>query len=180
MDRIRTSRRAQQIRHSASRASTSLQPSAIAVISLLLLLCLPVLAQDTYAVLDAAVLPSCALTCPQLSDAQKVCVPPAAPVTNAATYTSCFCNSNYLAGNLKVGQTTGLCESQCTPADLGRVQAWYNGLCAIPGAATGETPTAPGNGPTVTLGTTLNKANVPASTQPKTWFVYSSVLTRRS
>jgi hypothetical protein len=119
---------------------------------LLLSLTTPASAQSTQ-ILDPAVLPSCALTCPVLLDAQKACVPPAVAAGSPTTYNSCFCSSNLLAGSLKAGNANGLCQGGCTPADMARVQTWFNGLC---NSATATTPTAAGPGPT-TLGPTQNK-----------------------
>lgn len=49
------------------------------------------------------------------------------------TYTSCFCQSSYLAP-LKAGSGTSVCPT-CSTADMGTTQQWYNGLCAAPNGA---------------------------------------------
>lgn len=75
-------------------------------------------------------LPACAQSCPVLLQAQSACVPPptgAAAVSNQQTYTSCFCQSNYLVP-LKSGSANNLCPT-CSAADLSTTQQWYNGLC---------------------------------------------------
>jgi hypothetical protein len=160
-------------RHSAS--LPSLKPSLMA----LLLLSQTVLSQQ---VLDPGALPSCALSCGLLTDAQKVCVPPAAPATDQATYKSCFCASDFLAGNLKQGKVDGLCQPECNAADMGRVLEWFNGFCGAPATGAVPAPIAPvvgtptvtsnAGGPKVTLGTTDNrKSNGKALAAPvrKSW-----------
>ena len=75
-------------------------------------------------------LPACAQSCPVFLQAQSACVPPpngAAAVSNQQTYTSCFCQSNYLTP-LKSGSANNLCPT-CSAADMSTTQQWYNGLC---------------------------------------------------
>lgn len=77
----------------------------------------------------SASFPPCALSCTQLIEAQNNCIPPAAPVTNQATYDSCFCQSSLLA-QLRVSPD-GTCDAFC-PAQSDRqlLQNWYKGFCA--------------------------------------------------
>lgn len=78
-------------------------------------------------------LPACAQQCPVLSQAQAACVPPAAPVTDQATYESCFCQSGYLT-QLK-SDPSALCGSVCTAAsDLSQIQQWYAQNCVNDGS----------------------------------------------
>ena len=77
-------------------------------------------------------LPACAQTCPVIIQAQAGCVPPAAPVTDAATYQSCFCQSGYLAP-LKAS-SANICAPQCVDGDFATISTWYKGFCT-PGAA---------------------------------------------
>ena len=81
-----------------------------------------------------ASLPACAQSCPLLIQAQGACVPPAALVTNPATYQSCFCQSAFL-GPLRSSPTSNICAPQCPDADFATIGTWYKGLCGIGGAA---------------------------------------------
>lgn len=78
-------------------------------------------------------LPACAAQCQVLLQAQTGCVPPAAPVTNAATYQSCFCQSGYLS-SLYASAASNLCQS-CSAADMSAIQAWYKSFCPQQAAA---------------------------------------------
>ena len=74
-------------------------------------------------------LPVCAPACPVLIQAQSGCVPPAAPVTNQATYQSCFCQSGYLT-SLK-SSSNNICAPQCSDSDFAAIESWYKGLCTV-------------------------------------------------
>ncbi|KKA21758.1 Integral membrane protein [Rasamsonia emersonii CBS 393.64] len=82
--------------------SVSVSFSSISFPTVLLLLSTwalsPALAQDVHLLPTAAssTFPACALSCTTLQQAQSGCVPPAAPVSNQATYVSCFCQSALL------------------------------------------------------------------------------------
>lgn len=111
-------------------------------------------------------LPSCAQTCPTLLNAQTVCIPPAAPVTNVQTYKSCFCQSGYL--NTLDSDASTICDTTCTSqSDRNQIQSWYESYCAnandLPSgtaaAATSATPgatTTAANGATTTTATPSN------------------------
>ncbi|GAB7357764.1 hypothetical protein MBLNU459_g0414t1 [Dothideomycetes sp. NU459] len=93
-------------------------------------------------------LPTCAQGCTLLNQAQSACVPPAAPVTNQATYESCFCQSGYL--KTLSTSTTGICDTVCGASDLAQIQSWYLSNCkddgadvAATAATTSATTTAP-------------------------------------
>ncbi|OKL62482.1 hypothetical protein UA08_02553 [Talaromyces atroroseus] len=70
--------------------------------------------------------PECGLSCNALLQAQTVCVPPQAAVTNDQTYISCFCQSSYLTSLTSSG---AVCSS-CSAADQQLLVNWYNGYCA--------------------------------------------------
>lgn len=78
-------------------------------------------------------LPACASQCQVLLQAQTGCVPPAAPVTNAAAYQSCFCQSGYLS-SLYASAASTLCQS-CSAGDMSSIQAWYKSFCPQQAAA---------------------------------------------
>lgn len=71
-------------------------------------------------------LPACAQQCPTLQQAQTICVPPAAPVTNQGIYQSCFCNSDLLK---QLPVTPSATCPTCPPADLVTLQSWFAGFC---------------------------------------------------
>lgn len=105
----------------------------------------------------SAAFPQCALSCTQLLEAQSNCLPPAAPVTNQATYNSCFCQSSLLA-QLRISPD-GTCDAFC-PAESDRqlLQSWYKSYCASGTPSTTDAATASTIGPpgpsTITSGVT--------------------------
>lgn len=78
-------------------------------------------------------LPACAAQCTALLQAQTGCVPPAAPVTDTATYQSCFCQSGYLS-SLYSSAASNLCAT-CSSGDMSAIQAWYKSFCPQQAAA---------------------------------------------
>ena len=94
-------------------------------------------------------LPACATTCPSLINAQTLCVPPSAPVSSEAIYTSCFCQSNYLTP-LK-SSSANICAPQCSDGDFAAIDSWFNGFCGVNAAA----------GPPATTPTTLITTTTP-------------------
>ena len=93
-------------------------------------------------------LPTCAQSCTVLQSAQTGCIPPAAPVTDALTYESCFCQSGYLVTLKAAGST--LCSDVCTDsADVLKIASWYqsncadNGVAAAAAVSTAATTTSP-------------------------------------
>ncbi|RAL13145.1 uncharacterized protein BO97DRAFT_433864 [Aspergillus homomorphus CBS 101889] len=128
-----------------ARPTTSPSFTLIAYLSLLIHLTSTITYAQTVAILPSTAsssFPSCGLTCSILHQAQSECLPPAAPQTNSATYTSCFCLSN----NLTELQTSSdsACDDTCPNAsDRSLIQTWYNNYCA-PGAplteSASETP----------------------------------------
>ncbi|KAI9697672.1 MAG: hypothetical protein M1836_004622 [Candelina mexicana] len=91
-------------------------------------------------------LPACSTQCTPLLNAQNVCIPPAAQVTNEQTYKSCFCNSAYLTP-LQNG-VTGLCDQVCDAGSLTAIRNWFLGFCASGGGA--ATTAGVANKPSVT------------------------------
>lgn len=104
---------------------------SIAKILLLTVLATQSTAQQT--TILPTTLPACAAQCPTLLQAQTGCVPPAAPVTNAANYQSCFCQSGYLS-SLYASAASNLCTS-CSAGDMSAIQAWYKSFCPQQAAA---------------------------------------------
>ena len=80
-------------------------------------------------------LPACAQQCAILLQAQQGCVPPTAPVTDQATYISCFCQSGFLAPLVSGGvpAASSICP-QCPQADSQTFFNWFQGLCPAPGS----------------------------------------------
>ena len=103
-----------------------MRPSATA----LLLSLLPLVSSQTILTgPSAAGLPICAQNCITLQTAANGCIPPAAPITNQATYDNCFCNSNFLT-TLKASPI-GICDAECPVAtDRQQVQSWFVNLCS--------------------------------------------------
>jgi len=98
----------------------------------LLALCLSlasVAVAQTVLVYGDNALPTCAQSCTLLQQAQSACVPPAAPVTDQATYQSCFCQSGYLT-TLKTS-AAGVCDTACGSSDQQQVQTWYLSTCQL-------------------------------------------------
>lgn len=103
-------------------------------------------------------LPTCAQQCTVLQSAQTGCIPPAAPVTNAATYESCFCQSGYLTTLKAAGST--LCSDVCDAADVAKISSWYQSNCADNGVAAAASVSA--------AGTTTSASTVASSTPAAT------------
>ncbi|KAH0156119.1 hypothetical protein KCU67_g8445, partial [Aureobasidium melanogenum] len=78
-------------------------------------------------------LPSCAQQCTILQNAQTGCIPPAAPVTDATIYESCFCQSGYLTTLKAAGST--ICSDVCDASDVAKIASWYQSNCADNGVA---------------------------------------------
>lgn len=87
-----------------------------------------VFALEPASLFDYARLPSCAQKCKVLSVSEKNCLPPAAPVSNSATYVDCLCHSEYLR-NLHVDGSE-LCHDSCAFEDYISIQNYYKILCA--------------------------------------------------
>lgn len=89
----------------------------------------------------SAQFPACAFACTALQNAAATCLPPAAAVSNQATYNSCFCQSSILAP-LKTSPH-GVCDAQCpAESDLDTLQTWYNNYCNNGGTTTTTTANA--------------------------------------
>ncbi|KAI9668301.1 MAG: hypothetical protein M1821_001121 [Bathelium mastoideum] len=118
----------------ASNARFTRLPVHLLISALTILTLLPTTSAQQLLQYGANELPTCAQGCTLLNQAQSACVPPAAPVTNQATYQSCFCQSAYL----RTLYTTpnGVCDAYCGQSDLVKIQQWYDGLCKSGAAAT--------------------------------------------
>ncbi|KAL1961668.1 hypothetical protein VTN77DRAFT_1343 [Rasamsonia byssochlamydoides] len=125
----------------------------------------PALAQDVHLLPTAAssAFPACALSCTTLQQAQDGCVPPAAPVSNQATYVNCFCQSALLT----TLHTTpdSVCDTSCTSeSDRQLLMTWYNNYCSSGGQDTG-TPTTTTTAASAAT-TTASTADTPG---PPSW-----------
>ncbi|KAI0013536.1 hypothetical protein F4779DRAFT_400557 [Xylariaceae sp. FL0662B] len=92
-----------------------------------------------------ASLPSCAVDCGPLYDANGACVPPAAPASDENTYDTCFCAYNSLQP-FKKG-SSGVCDGAC-PGDangLAGIQSWFTDLCNDKAVATSSSAPASSN-----------------------------------
>ncbi|KAH0365943.1 hypothetical protein KCU65_g5659, partial [Aureobasidium melanogenum] len=104
-------------------------------------------------------LPSCAQQCTILQNAQTGCIPPAAPVTDATIYESCFCQSGYLTTLKAAGST--ICSDVCDASDVAKIASWYQSNCADNGVAAAAKVSAG----TTTDSTTTTTASTASSTQ---------------
>ncbi|KAH7150389.1 hypothetical protein B0J13DRAFT_287876 [Dactylonectria estremocensis] len=79
---------------------------------------------------NTALLPSCAVGCGALYDANGGCVPPAVASTIGTTaYTSCFCaNSAVAAFSTAV---TGICDDACASDGLSSIANWFRDICSV-------------------------------------------------
>ncbi|KAG5288317.1 integral membrane protein [Histoplasma ohiense] len=93
-----------------------------------------VVCQSLIPTTGSAAFPGCAVACPLLHEAQANCVPPAAPVTNQATYSLCFCQSTLLRALRS--SPNRVCDAVCPPTDLITLQKWYAQFCATGNPAT--------------------------------------------
>jgi len=117
--------------------------------------------------------PACALSCAVLTQAQSLCVPPSAPVTDQATYVNCFCQSALLT--TLHASPDSLCTSDCTvESDRQLLQQWYSNYCASGGnaATTAKSSTTVSSTATATA-TAAAQATVGAqvtTSSPPGWF----------
>lgn len=125
---------------------------------------LPSAASDTF--------PACALTCQTLEQAQGSCVPPAAPVTNKATYVSCFCQSTLLT-QLR-SSPASVCTA-CSAADAQTLEQWYNNFCAT-GGDVQTTTTSTSTTATNAAATTTAATHVKSYPSPPSWYVQGALL----
>lgn len=102
-------------------------------------------------------IPVCAQTCTILLDAQRGCVPPAAPSTNQEIYQSCFCLSALLT---QLPSSPSVVCPACSSGDQGLLQSWFSDLCK-PGAPVNSVP-APA--PTTVLVSSTTAGAAPTAT----------------
>lgn len=91
-------------------------------------------------------LPSCALSCGPLYDANGACVPPNVATAAATVYDQCFCSFHALQP-FSTG-STGVCDGACTGAastDLGSIAGWFTSFCDQAGVAATTTTAAAGS-----------------------------------
>lgn len=100
-------------------------------------------------------IPVCAQTCPILLDAQRGCVPPAAPVQDQEVYQSCFCLSALLTQ--LPSSPVAVCPA-CSSGDQKLLQSWFGDLCKPVTLVSAPTPT------TVLVSSTTARATVPTAT----------------
>ncbi|KAI1263130.1 hypothetical protein F5Y18DRAFT_142705 [Xylariaceae sp. FL1019] len=106
-----------------------------------------------------ASLPSCALNCGPLYDANGACVPPTNPSTDENSWDTCFCAYGSLQA-FKSG-ASGVCDSVCTgtaATDITSIQGWFTSLCNQAAAVTSST-TSSGAGSTGTSGSGSNSGD---------------------
>lgn len=126
-------------------------------------------------VIDYSKLPDCAHQCAVLDQAEKNCVPPAAPVTDQGIYQSCLCQSALLTTLHSSGT---LCQQFCSTDDANKISQYYVALCngpvVQPPAATTIATTTRASTSTSAKGTATAGAagGTPVSTSPKSdWCV---------
>ncbi|KAI0466411.1 hypothetical protein F4859DRAFT_299889 [Xylaria cf. heliscus] len=88
-----------------------------------------------------AALPSCAVNCGTLYDANGACVPPVNPTTDENAWDTCFCAYSELQP-LKSGPAD-VCKGSCNgeAQGLSSIQSWFTSLCNKAAAATTVTTT---------------------------------------
>ncbi|KAL7629482.1 hypothetical protein AAE478_001002 [Parahypoxylon ruwenzoriense] len=101
--------------------------------------------QPVTTVVPFASLPSCAVRCGPLYDANGACVPPAAPSSDENTYNSCFCAYDSLQPFSR--GTSGVCDDACTAdnAGLSGIQSWFTSFCNGRAVATTTSSSAAGS-----------------------------------
>lgn len=122
-----------------------------------------------------ASLPSCAVDCGALYDANGACVPPVNPSTDQSSWTSCFCAFGSLQP-LNSGPNdvcNGVCSSD--PQGLSGIQSWFNGFCNEAATTTGTSPTATNTAGSGNSGNTNQGGGDWASTHTQ-WIVFIVVV----
>lgn len=143
-------------------------------------------AAQTLLVYGNNALPTCAQGCTLLTQAQAGCIPPAAPVTDQATYESCFCQSGYL--KTLSTSTTGICDTVCSGSDLTQIQTWYINNCKDDGAdvaatASTTTPVAASSTSNVATAAATNSGTSSSATgatpvtpsEQGSWYIYKQI-----
>lgn len=116
-------------------------------------------------------IPVCAQQCPNLLDAQRGCVPPAAPVADQEKYQSCFCLSALLT---QLPSSPSVICPACSPGDQILLQAWFGDLCK-PGSPVNSVP-APA--PTTVLVSSTTAIVAPTATSNNAAAGGSTISTR--
>ncbi|CAJ2501626.1 Uu.00g044790.m01.CDS01 [Anthostomella pinea] len=93
-------------------------------------------------IIPFSALPSCAVNCGPLYDANGACVPPVATATDVASWDSCLCG--YAKLQPFSSTSAGVCDTACT-ADAGglaSIQTWFTSFCGEKAAATATSSSA--------------------------------------
>lgn len=125
---------------------------------LLLARMITILAIEHPSIIDFNQLPACARACKILSISELNCVPPAAPVSNNATYFDCFCQSGYLK---QLHQAAIICDEFCSKEDDEDIYHWYNTFCGTP-----HFPKSTSAIPSSTLKPASQPTGIPPTTEP--------------
>ncbi|KAI0872110.1 hypothetical protein GGS24DRAFT_468885 [Hypoxylon argillaceum] len=96
-----------------------------------------------------ASLPTCAVKCGPLYDANGACVPPVNPSTDESSWDSCFCDYSTLQ-SLKTG-ANDVCDGNCDSQGLSSIQSWFTSFCNE-AAATTTTSTSSSTGTSASSG----------------------------
>ncbi|KAI9663556.1 MAG: hypothetical protein M1831_002565 [Alyxoria varia] len=116
-------------------------------------------------------LPQCGQGCPNLRDAQRLCIPPQAP----SIQKSCFCESALLQ-QLNAAPAA-VCSATCTtPDQQQQLQQWYTGFCRSnqqPGGTGNAQDGGNGNGAEASASATATEAGATSTGEPDQWTGYS-------
>ncbi|KAI1124971.1 hypothetical protein F5Y10DRAFT_248238 [Nemania abortiva] len=85
-------------------------------------------------------LPSCAVNCGPLYDANGACVPPVNTATDESSWDTCFCDYSSLQ-SLKSG-ASDICNGNCDSQGLSSIQSWFTSFCNEAAATTASTATS--------------------------------------
>ena len=148
-------------------AMTKTSKILLSTISTVLLLLSTYPTSTSAQVLLSNTLPSCAQGCAQLQNAQSSCTPAGgAPVSNDATYKSCFCQSALLSQLYSPQPVQQFC-TQCSQGDMATIQSWYKGFCASGAMPSGGNPSSAAGAPGATgsAGPATSVVQSPATTK---------------
>jgi hypothetical protein len=103
-----------------------------------------VLAEERIWAFDNTQVAPCARSCKILTIAELNCVPPAAPISNNATYIDCFCHSDYIRS---LHSSSKICHHACSDEDVLVISNYYDALCGLPYSSSSSSyssnPTSP-------------------------------------
>ncbi|KAK7429967.1 hypothetical protein QQZ08_003589 [Neonectria magnoliae] len=79
---------------------------------------------------NTALLPSCAVDCGALYDANGGCVPPVIDAARGtAAFTACFCANTAVAALSTA--VTGVCDTACSSVGLTSIANWFRNICSV-------------------------------------------------